>query len=48
MKTIEKQVGTTSKRAELKSFMRPDEVREFPKGRLELIRLAGQQLAVRF
>ena len=41
MKTIEKQVGTTAKRAELKSFMKPDEVRKFPKGRLELIKIGG-------
>jgi len=41
MKTIEKRVGTTAKRAELKSFMKPDEVREFPKGRLELIKIGG-------
>lgn len=32
------QVATT---AELKSFDRPDEVREFPKGRLELIKVGG-------
>jgi hypothetical protein len=41
MKTIEKRVGTTAKGAELKSFMKPDEVREFPKGRLELIKIGG-------
>jgi hypothetical protein len=29
------------KKAELKSFEKPDEVREFPKGRLELIRIGG-------
>jgi len=28
-------------KAELKSFETPDEVREFPKGRLELIKIAG-------
>ena len=28
-------------RAELKSFEKPDEVREFPKGRLELITVGG-------
>ena len=32
------QAATT---AELKSFDRPDEVREFPKGRLELIKVGG-------
>jgi hypothetical protein len=41
MKTIEKQVTTTTKRAELKSFMKPDEVREFPKGRVEIIKIGG-------
>jgi len=30
-----------SEAAELKSFARPDEVREFPKGRLELIKIGG-------
>jgi hypothetical protein len=29
------------KKAELKSFGKPDEVREFPKGRLELIKIGG-------
>jgi len=29
------------KKAELKSFAKPDEVREFPKGRLELIKIGG-------
>jgi hypothetical protein len=28
-------------KAELKSFEKPDEVREFPKGRLELIKIGG-------
>jgi len=41
MKTIEKQVAKTMKSAELKSFARPDEVREFPNGRLELIKVGG-------
>jgi hypothetical protein len=30
-----------SQKAEVKSFGKPDEVREFPKGRLELIKLGG-------
>ena len=30
-----------SEKAELKSFVAPDEVREFPKGRLELIKIGG-------
>jgi hypothetical protein len=29
------------KKAELKNFGKPDEVREFPKGRLELIKVGG-------
>ncbi len=29
------------KKAEVKSFGKPDEVREFPKGRLELIKVGG-------
>jgi hypothetical protein len=29
------------KKAELKSFGKPDEVREFPKGRLELVKVGG-------
>jgi len=29
------------KKAELKSFGKPDEVREFPKGRVELVKIAG-------
>ncbi|HET7283022.1 MAG TPA: hypothetical protein VFI67_11970 [Sphingomicrobium sp.] len=28
-------------KAEWKNFARPDEVREFPKGRLELMRIGG-------
>ena len=28
-------------KAELKSFARPDEVREFPKGQLELVKIGG-------
>ena len=41
MKMLQKQILTKTKRAELKSFMRPDEVRGFPKGRLELIKIGG-------
>ena len=29
------------KKADLKSFAKPDEVREFPKGRLELVKVGG-------
>src|SRR6202008_4578756 len=32
---------TTQARAELRSFATPDEVREFPKGRLELVTVGG-------
>jgi hypothetical protein len=31
----------TAAKAELKSFGRPDQIREFPKGRLELINVGG-------
>jgi len=48
MKTIEKRVGTAAKRAEVKSFMKPDEVREFPKGRVEIIKIGGATVAERF
>ena len=41
MRTIEKQIAKTMKRAEVKSFDTPDEVREFPKGRVELVRVGG-------
>jgi hypothetical protein len=41
MKTIEKQVVKTMKKAEVKNFTRPDEVREFPKGKLELVKIGG-------
>jgi hypothetical protein len=33
--------ATALDKAELKSFDKPDEVREFPKGRLELIKVGG-------
>lgn len=39
MKMIQKHAVIKTKRAELKSFMRPDEVREFPKGRVEIIKI---------
>jgi hypothetical protein len=31
----------TSKKAEMKSFTKPDEVRTFPKGKLELVNIGG-------
>jgi hypothetical protein len=34
-------VASTGDKAELKSFQKPDEVREFPKGRLELVKIGG-------
>jgi hypothetical protein len=34
-------MGKSSKKAELKSFGKPDEVRTFPKGKLELIKVGG-------
>jgi hypothetical protein len=35
------QAAAKSQKAELKSFGKPEEVREFPKGRLELIKVGG-------
>lgn len=32
---------TTSKKAEMKSFTKPDEERTFPKGKLELVNIGG-------
>jgi len=32
---------TTSQKAELKGFGKPDEVREFPKGKVEIVKLGG-------
>ena len=31
----------TNKKAEMKSFTKPDEVRTFPKGKLELVKIGG-------
>ena len=44
MKMLQKQIITNTKRAELKSFMRPDEIRKFPKGRVELIKIGNATL----
>ena len=41
MKTIEKRIVKTMKKAEVKNFIKPDEVREFPKGKLELVKIGG-------
>ena len=38
---VNKQSMTTMAQAEVKSFDRPEEVREFPRGRLELIKIGG-------
>lgn len=35
-------MATVTERAELKSMLEPDEVREFEKGRLELVKVHGQ------
>ena len=34
----------TSKKAELKSFNKPDEVRAFPKGKVELVKIGGTMI----
>ncbi len=39
-----KQTIPTMEKVELKSFGAPDEVREFPKGRLELIKVGGAMI----
>jgi len=39
-----RQASPTIESAELKSFRAPDEVREFPKGRLELIKVGGAMI----
>jgi hypothetical protein len=41
MSKTEARPGATAEKAELKSFGTPDEVRNFPKGRLELIKIGG-------
>lgn len=41
MKTIEKQVVKTMKKAEVKNFSNPDEVREFSNGRLEIVKIGS-------
>ena len=37
-------MSKTSKKAELKSFNKPDEVRAFPKGKLELVKIGGTMI----
>lgn len=41
MEVMEKERVTTKTRPEKKSFDKPDEVRTFPKGRLELLNIGG-------
>lgn len=41
MKFEERNFDTLITEAELKSFRKPDEIRKFPKGRLELIKIGG-------
>ena len=41
MAQAQKVMSSTAEKAELKNFKKPDEVREFPKGRLELIKIGG-------
>ncbi|HXY99462.1 MAG TPA: cupin domain-containing protein [Stellaceae bacterium] len=41
MSSPRKEPAAVAAKAELKSFGRPDELREFPKGRLELIKIGG-------
>ena len=40
-RTIGRSIGKVLEKAEAKSFDKPDEVRTFPKGRLELIKIGG-------
>ena len=37
-------MDTLEHKAELQSFLRPDEVREFPNGRAEIIAVGGAQI----
>jgi quercetin dioxygenase-like cupin family protein len=37
----EQQIAEMVEKSEVKNFEKPDEVREFPKGRLELVRMGG-------
>jgi hypothetical protein len=44
MSQAEMSHGATMERAELKSFGKPDDVRIFPKGRLELVSIGGAMI----
>jgi hypothetical protein len=37
----EQQIAEMVEKSEVKNFERPDEIREFPRGRLELVKMAG-------
>ena len=41
MPANKQQIATAMEKVELKGFGKPDEVREFPKGRLELVTVGG-------
>jgi hypothetical protein len=43
-KTTARTVGQTLKKAEMKSFSQPDEVRTFPLGKVELINIGGSTI----
>jgi hypothetical protein len=45
MKMSDRNFDTLMPEAELKSFRKPDEIRKFPKGRLELIRIGGATIS---
>lgn len=44
MPQAQQSLAAAMDKAELKSFKTPDEVREFPKGRLELIKVGGAMI----
>lgn len=43
-RTLSRTVGQTLKKAEVKNFEKPDEVRNFPLGKLELINIGGSTI----
>lgn len=42
--TNQKESHSIMEKAEVKNFMKPDEVREFPKGRLELVKIGNASI----
>lgn len=42
--TIPHKTGATNKKSEIRSFRKADEVREFPKGKLELVHVDGKEI----